>query len=60
MRPAGIEPALQPWKGCILPLNYRRSVDSVGIEPTASRLQSERSTTELRAQKFWSIWASIP
>ena len=25
MRPSGIEPELQPWKSCILPLNYKRS-----------------------------------
>ena len=24
MRQTGIEPVLQPWKGCILPLNYWR------------------------------------
>ena len=33
MRRAGIEPALQPWKSCILPLNYQRKQDG----PTENR-----------------------
>uniref|UniRef100_A0A6C0HFS7 Uncharacterized protein n=1 Tax=viral metagenome TaxID=1070528 RepID=A0A6C0HFS7_9ZZZZ len=33
MRQAGIEPALQPWKSCILPLNYQRATISRGFEP---------------------------
>ena len=33
MRPSGIEPELQPWKSCILPLNYKRS-EGLGVVPT--------------------------
>ena len=33
MRPSGIEPELQPWKSCILPLNYKRS-EGPGVVPT--------------------------
>ena len=56
MRPAGLEPASQPWKGCILPLYYERSESlrinqsgkeymvHLGIDPSTFALSARRST----------------
>jgi hypothetical protein len=44
MRRTGIEPVSKAWKAAILPLNYRRKMDGVGIEPTTFRMQIENST----------------
>lgn len=36
---AGIEPASEPYKGSVLPLNETGLVELVGIAPTATTLQ---------------------
>ena len=36
-RMAGVDPASQPWQGCVLPLNYIRMVERIGIEPMQLR-----------------------
>ena len=36
-RMAGVKPASQPWQGFVLPLNYIRLVERIGIEPMQLR-----------------------
>lgn len=36
-RMAEVVPASQPWHGCVLPLNYIRMVERIGIEPMQLR-----------------------
>ena len=45
-----IETGAIAWKAIMLPLHQRCLVEDVGIDPTTSRMQSERST----------IWARPP
>ena len=49
-RAGGIEPPFSAWKADVGPFNYARisrCVGDQGIEPCASRSQTERSTGEL-------------
>ena len=40
---------------------HNNEIIPVGVEPTTSGLEGQRSTTELRDQNdLWSMWVSIP
>lgn len=46
---AGIEPASQPWQGCMLPIHYTRSCDWHGLNMRQLDLQSSDLPTDLQS-----------
>lgn len=42
-QPTGIEPAMTPWQGAVLPLHHGCEEPSEGVEPSTSVLPGLRS-----------------
>lgn len=57
VRRLGIEPRSTAWKAIILPLNYRRLVQGVGIEPTRIA-PMDLKTISLTARTSLLMWVS--
>lgn len=58
MDPPGVEPGIQPCRGCVIPFHYEPRVETEGVEPSLQRCERRVLPLSLRPQG--DRWKSNP